>query len=122
MYTVLLVTALLLSLSIIGLVLLQHGRGADTGAAFGGGASGSLFGARGSATFLSRATAIVVALFFVNCLALAWVVKSTPPEESLMGEIADQAIERRLAEPETLEQPVVTEPELDANPAAEIPE
>ncbi len=122
MYTILVVTALLLSLSIIGLVLLQHGRGADTGAAFGGGASGSLFGARGSATFLSRVTAIVVALFFLNCLALAWVVKSTPPEESIMGQIAEPAIERRLPEQEALEEPAATEPGLEADSTEEIPE
>ena len=124
MYSILVATALLLSLSIIGLVLLQHGRGADTGAAFGGGASGSLFGARGSATFLSRVTAVVVALFFLNCLALAWVVKSTPPEESLMGRIAEPAIERRLAEPEAAEEPAVPEPGrgLESDPSGEIPE
>ena len=124
MYTVLVVTALLLSLSIIGLVLLQHGRGADTGAAFGGGASGSLFGARGSATFLSRVTAVVVALFFLNCLALAWVVKSTPPEESIMGQMAEPAIERSLAESDAAEEPAVPEPELglETDPSGEIPE
>ena len=122
MYTILVVTALLLSVSIIGLVLLQHGRGADTGAAFGGGASGSLFGARGSATFLSRVTAVVVALFFANCLALAWVVKSTPPGESIMGQVAEPAVEHRLPEPEALEESAVTEPELETDPAAEIPE
>ena len=118
MYTILVITALALSLSIIGLVLLQHGRGADTGAAFGGGASGSIFGARGSATFLSRATAVVVALFFVNCLALAWVVKSTPPEESIMGQITEPEIGRDLSEPETQEQAAP----IEMGPATEIPE
>ena len=124
MYTILVITALLLSLSIIGLVLLQHGRGADTGAAFGGGASGSLFGARGSATFLSRVTAVVVALFFINCLALAWVVKTTPPEESIMGQIAAPAIERSLAESDAAEESAIPESELglEPDPSGEIPE
>ena len=124
MYTFLVVTALVLSLSIIGLVLLQHGRGADTGAAFGGGASGSVFGARGSATFLSRVTAVVVALFFLNCLALAWVVKSTPPEESIMGQMAEPAVERSLAEPNATEEPAIPEPgtELEPDPSGGIPE
>ena len=63
LYTTLIVTAVLLSLTIIGLVLVQHGRGADTGAAFGGGASGSVFGSRGSASFLSRITGMAAALF-----------------------------------------------------------
>ncbi|MFO1300437.1 MAG: preprotein translocase subunit SecG [Burkholderiaceae bacterium] len=59
------------ALGVIVLVLLQHGKGADMGAAFGGGASGSLFGATGSANFLSRTTAVLAALFFVITLALA---------------------------------------------------
>jgi len=59
------------ALGVIVLVLLQHGKGADMGAAFGGGASGSLFGATGSANFLSRTTAVLAALFFVVTLALA---------------------------------------------------
>ena len=56
----------------IGLVLIQHGKGADMGAAFGSGASGSLFGATGSANFLSRTTAVLAAVFFVCTLALAY--------------------------------------------------
>ena len=84
MYTFFLVTASLLALLIVGLVLMQHGKGADTGASFGGGASGTVFGARGSANFLSRCTSTAVALFFVNCLALAWLVRTEAPEESLL--------------------------------------
>lgn len=60
------------ALIIIGLVLLQHGKGADMGAAFGSGASGSLFGASGSANFLSRSTAIAAGVFFVATLALSF--------------------------------------------------
>jgi preprotein translocase subunit SecG len=56
----------------IGLVLVQHGKGADMGASFGSGASGSLFGATGSANFLSRSTAVCAAVFFVSTLALAY--------------------------------------------------
>ncbi|QJD29570.1 preprotein translocase subunit SecG [Methylococcus geothermalis] len=62
----------LLALSIVGLVLLQQGRGADAGAGFGGGSSGSLFGARGAASFLSRTTAILATLFFGTSLTLAY--------------------------------------------------
>jgi preprotein translocase subunit SecG len=65
-----LVIHVLAALSIIGLVLLQHGKGADVGAAFGSGASGSLFGASGSANFLSRATAIMAVVFFLTSLGL----------------------------------------------------
>lgn len=67
----LMIAQVITALGVIILVLLQHGKGADMGAAFGGGASGSLFGATGSANFLSRTTAVLAALFFVTTLALA---------------------------------------------------
>ena len=70
--TVLLVVHLLIAVAICGFVLLQHGKGADMGAAFGSGASGSLFGASGSANFLSRTTAILAAVFFLSSLGLTW--------------------------------------------------
>jgi len=62
----------LAAMGVIGLVLMQHGKGADMGATFGSGASGSLFGVSGSSNFLSRATAIFVAIFFVTSLTLAY--------------------------------------------------
>ncbi|MCC6474526.1 MAG: preprotein translocase subunit SecG [Burkholderiales bacterium] len=68
----LLILHVLVAVAIIGLVLLQHGKGADVGASFGGGASGSLFGATGSANFLSRATAILASVFFLTSLGLAY--------------------------------------------------
>ena len=67
-----LVVQLLSALAMIGLVLIQHGKGADMGASFGSGASGSLFGATGSANFLSRSTAVCATVFFVCTLALAY--------------------------------------------------
>src|ERR1700679_1409243 len=70
--TLIIVVQLLSALGVIGLVLLQHGKGADMGAAFGSGASGSLFGATGSANFLSRTTAVLAAVFFVSTLALTY--------------------------------------------------
>src|SRR5262245_8153647 len=72
METVILVLHVLTALAICGLVLLQHGKGADVGAAFGGGASGSIFGATGSANFLSRATAILAAVFFLSSMGLTY--------------------------------------------------
>jgi len=71
--TLLIVVQVVSAIAIIVLVLLQHGKGADMGAAFGGGASGSLFGATGSANFLSRATAGVATVFFVVTLGLAYI-------------------------------------------------
>ena len=67
-----LVLQLVAAMVMIGLVLVQHGKGADMGASFGGGASGSLFGATGSANFLSRSTAVCAGVFFVCTLALAY--------------------------------------------------
>jgi preprotein translocase subunit SecG len=76
--TLIIVVQLLSALGVIGLVLLQHGKGADMGAAFGSGASGSLFGATGSANFLSRTTAILAAVFFVTTLALTYLGSYKP--------------------------------------------
>ena len=67
-----LVAHVLAAIAVCGFVLLQHGKGADMGAAFGGGSSGSLFGAAGSANFLSRTTAILATVFFVTSIALTW--------------------------------------------------
>ena len=93
---------MLAALVLVGLVLLQHGKGADVGAAFGSGASGSLFGATGSANFLSRATAILAFVFFVTSLGLTYFssrksepkgVMATPPagEQSLPAQIPPTA-------------------------------
>jgi preprotein translocase subunit SecG len=72
MRDVILVIDILAALGVIGLVLLQQGKGADMGAAFGAGGSQTLFGARGSANFLTRATAVLATIFFVANMALAW--------------------------------------------------
>ena len=71
LYQVIIVIHILLGIGVIGLVLMQQGKGADAGAAFGSGASGSVFGAQGSASFLSRTTAIFATLFFLTSLGLA---------------------------------------------------
>ncbi len=83
---------LLSALGIIVLVLLQHGKGADMGTGFGAGASGSLFGATGSANFLSRSTAILAASFFICTLALSWFASNHPKQiedgSNLPGQVA----------------------------------
>ncbi len=70
--TILFVVQILVAITLCGLILLQHGKGADMGAAFGSGSSGSLFGAAGSANFLSRTTAILAAVFFLSSLGLTY--------------------------------------------------
>ena len=85
METVILVLHVLVALAIVGLVLLQHGKGADVGAAFGGGASGSLFGATGSANFLSRTTAILAVIFFLSSMALTYFSTRKTENKGLMA-------------------------------------
>ncbi|MFG6461258.1 preprotein translocase subunit SecG [Roseateles sp. DXS20W] len=85
-----LIVQLLSALAIIGLVLVQHGKGADMGASFGSGASGSLFGATGSANFLSRSTAVAATLFFGCTLGLAFLANGNPSAST--G--ADTALDR----------------------------
>ena len=72
MDTLVLVIHILAAVGIVGLVLLQHGKGADVGAAFGGGAAGSVFGSTGSANFLSRATAVLAVVFFLTSMGLTY--------------------------------------------------
>jgi preprotein translocase subunit SecG len=78
MFSVTLTIHILVGLGVIGLVLLQHGKGADMGAAFGSGSSGSLFGATGSANFLSRTTAVLATVFFLTSLTLAYLASNRP--------------------------------------------
>ncbi len=76
LHNVILIIHVLLSISLVGLVLIQQGKGADMGAAFGSGASNTVFGSQGSASFITRATGIVAALFFATSLSLAFLVTS----------------------------------------------
>jgi preprotein translocase subunit SecG len=78
------------SLAIIALVLLQRGKGADAGAGFGAGASGTVFGARGASTALSRATAIFAAIFMLNSLALAYMgTRTVAPPKTILDEVSE---------------------------------
>jgi preprotein translocase subunit SecG len=91
MHALILTVHLIVSLMLIGFVLIQHGKGADAGAAFGaggggGGASGSLFGSRGSASFLSRTSAILAAIFFVTSLTLAYFSVEKPEKAQSVTE------------------------------------
>jgi len=74
----------LAAIGVIGLVLLQHGKGADMGAAFGSGSSGSLFGASGSANFLSRTTAVLATVFFLTSMGLTYLTSHKPQQASVM--------------------------------------
>ncbi|MCX7168480.1 MAG: preprotein translocase subunit SecG [Betaproteobacteria bacterium] len=88
LHSIILTVHIIAGLGVIGLVLLQHGKGADMGAAFGSGASGSLFGATGSANFLSRLTAGLAAVFFLTSLGLSYIATSRP---RVSGSVMDSA-------------------------------
>ncbi|ROO29292.1 preprotein translocase subunit SecG [Salinisphaera japonica] len=88
-YTILIIVQVVIALSLIALILLQHGKGADAGAAFGSGASGTVFGAKGSANFMSRATAGLATLFFLSSLTLAYIVNGAGPSTG-SGSVTDQ--------------------------------
>ena len=90
MYTFLIVVYVLVSAALIGLVLIQHGKGADAGAAFGSGASGTVFGSRGSANFLSRTTAWLAAVFFALSLVLAYFMHGRAAPHSVVDAIPAQ--------------------------------
>ncbi|QLF94385.1 preprotein translocase subunit SecG [Pseudomonas sp. ABC1] len=95
--TVVIVVHLLVAIGVVALVLLQQGKGADAGASFGAGASGTVFGSQGSTTFLSRFTAILAAVFFVTSLGLAF----------FASEQADRLSQAGLPDPAALEVPAV---------------
>jgi preprotein translocase subunit SecG len=104
---VIIVLHVLVALGIIGLVLLQHGKGADMGSGFGGGASSSLFGATGSANFLSRATAVLATIFFILSLVLAYLA-TTQPRDS--GSVVDRARTKPAAEKKAADKAAVPAP------------
>ncbi len=110
--TILLAVQMLSAVAMMGLILMQHGKGADMGAAFGSGGSGSLFGATGSANFLSRTTAVLATLFFVCTLLLAYfgMVRTEAPSGSVLQGVA-------VSTPAA----VASAPALPASGAAQIP-
>ncbi len=113
-HTVLVVVQVLAAVALIGLVLLQHGKGADAGAAFGSGASGTVFGARGSANFLSRATAICATVFFLASLSLAYVVRGHKAPDSVVERVAPAAADAPAVVPQ--EQAPAPQPETPKVP------
>lgn len=90
LFSLVLTVHILVAIAIIGLVLVQHGKGADMGAAFGSGASGSLFGSSGSANFLSRSTGVLATVFFITSLVLAYVASSAPKTS---GSVMQEAVQ-----------------------------
>lgn len=112
--TLILTVQMISAVAMIVLILVQHGKGADMGAAFGGGSSGSLFGASGSANFLSRTTAVLATVFFVCTLALAYFGNLRP-------ESSGSVLQGSSAVPAGIVSEVPVAPALPASGAAQIP-
>jgi len=121
MYTVLIVFYVLISAALIGLVLIQHGKGADAGAAFGSGASGTVFGARGSANFLTRATAWLAAVFFVLSLTLAYIVHGRAVAHSVVDSVPAPAAPVAPASAAKEAAPAVPPADIGAKPEEKAP-
>lgn len=120
MQSFLIVIHILLAVTLIGLILLQHGRGADAGAAFGSGASATVFGARGSGSFLSRFTTILAIAFFANSLALAYLSAHMEEAPGLMDRIETEAASPEAApEPAQAEQPLIAPADVPVVPEAQ---
>lgn len=119
MHTIVVVIHMFVCVGLIGLILIQHGKGADAGAAFGSGASSTVFGSRGSASFLTRTTAILATTFFVTSLTLAYFSSNQNTQKSVVEEIAlpvEKTIETELPVEQTSSElpPEVTLEEVPA--------
>ena len=119
MESILVIVHLFLAIGLVGLILIQHGKGADMGAAFGSGASATVFGSRGASNFLSRSTAILATLFFVTSLALAYFAMRTKEPATLMEGVeapAAAAVEQAAPAkvPEAVDLPSVPETAIPA--------
>jgi preprotein translocase subunit SecG len=112
--TIVLAVQMLTAISMIGLILVQHGKGADMGAAFGSGSSGSLFGASGSANFLSRTTAVLATIFFICTLALAYFGNLRAPTS---GSILERTQQSAPAASGAAQIPATSTPPAAAAPA-----
>ena len=115
MNTALIIVHVLLAVGLVGLVLMQHGKGADMGTAFGAGASGTLFGASGSGNFLTRTTAILATLFFLTSLGLAYLAMQAGQSTSLMDGITPDQTSPAISS----EVPGVA---VETQPQSDIPE
>jgi preprotein translocase subunit SecG len=117
----------LVALVIIGLVLLQHGKGADMGSGFGGGSSSSLFGATGSANFLSRATAVLATVFFLTSLGLAYLATNRPKAgggvlDAVKSQPAEKAPEKSAPEKPAAEVPKSPAAGKEGTKAKDVPQ
>lgn len=121
--TVIVVLHLLVAIGLVGLVLMQQGKGAETGASFGSGASGTVFGSQGSGTFLSRLTAILATIFFLTSLGLAYYAshKATAVQEAGLPDPALQIEQAAPVQPLSEDVPVIEEQAAPAPSGEDVP-
>jgi len=121
MQTIILAVHIVIAVSLVILILLQTGKGAEMGAAFGSGASGTVFGSRGSASFLTRTTAILATAFFITSLTLAYLSGQTVVRKSVTEDFSPLPVEQRQEEstPSAPDVPVI--PSAPANESATAP-
>lgn len=124
MQTLILILHVLAALCVIGLVLMQQGKGADMGAAFGSGSAGSLFGASGSANFLSRSTALLAAVFFLTSLGLTYLSSNRPDTQGVIERSRTEQQDKSVPEsipPSSVPAPSPAAPAPDGSKAGEVP-
>jgi preprotein translocase subunit SecG len=126
MEILLLVVHVLVGASVIGLVLLQHGKGADMGAAFGSGSAGSLFGSSGSANFLSRTTAVLATVFFITSLGLTYLGSKRSESKGVIERSKDGQLQKNVpapvgVPPTTTTVPTPSAPAESGSKAGEVP-
>lgn len=116
MQPIIVVIHVLGALALVGLVLIQHGKGADAGAAFGAGGSGTVFGARGPASFLTRATGVLATLFFITSLTLAYFSGQTVERKSVTEQVTTSVPADALPK-DTEDAPAVAPSDVPAQPS-----
>jgi len=124
MHTILTIAQVFLSIGLIGLVLIQHGKGADAGAAFGSGASQTVFGSQGTGSFLTRITAIIATLFFLTSMALAYYATQGHEPVGLMEQmddttVSDQSMKLEKTSPSDI--PTVPESAIEEHTQTDVP-
>lgn len=117
LYQVVLVIHVVIAIALIGLILIQHGKGADAGAAFGSGASATVFGSQGSASFLTRTTAVLAASFFITSLTLAYVIRQGEAPTSVLDSAPAPVVVEVPSAPDVPEVPLPAAP-ASSGPAA----
>lgn len=115
MYTAILALHIIVAISMIGLILIQHGKGADAGASFGAGGAGTVFGATGAANFLTRATAVMTAIFFITSLTLGYFAKQQSNDNYRLDTSTPNPVQTSQTQ-KTTPTPTTTNPAIPTNP------